>query len=302
MADRIYDMVIVGGGAAGLTAAVYAQRAGLDFILLDAAASMGSQLTQTNEIENYIGFEKIGGMELIMQFRQHASKTGAVMADESVKSIEKSGGVFTVTASKNTYRAKTVVYCAGAAHRPLGVKGESELTGKGVSYCAVCDGFFYRKKTALVVGGGDTAVSEALFLSNICDKVYIVHRRDTFRAAKALIDRLSSCENISCVMNAELASINGEAKVEGVTLKDGRELEVNGVFVAVGIVPNSEMIKSLAACDGAGFVIADESGATSCEGLYAAGDVRTKPLRQIITACADGANCVTSATAYLNRS
>lgn len=302
MADRIYDMIIVGGGAAGLTAAVYAQRAGLDFILLDAASSMGSQLTQTNEIENYIGIEKIGGMELIMQFRQHAAKTGAKMADESVRSVEKDGGVFTVTASKNTYQSKTVVYCAGAAHRPLGVKGESELTGKGVSYCAVCDGFFYRKKTALVVGGGDTAVSEALFLSNICEKVYIVHRRDTFRAAKALTDRLTACENVTCVMSAELASINGDAKVESVTLKDGRALEVNGVFVAVGIVPNSEMIKSLADCDGAGFVIADESGATSCEGLYVAGDVRTKPLRQIITACADGANCVTSATEYLNRS
>ncbi len=301
MANKVLDMVIVGGGAAGLTAAIYAQRAGLDYVMLDIAASMGSQLTQTDEVENYTGLGKIGGMDLVMKFREHAQSMGANMADGRVQSVVKDDGIFTVKTAQNSYQAKTVVYCGGATHRPLGVPGEAEFTGKGVSYCAVCDGFFYRGKTALVVGGGDTAVSEALFLSNFCHDVYIVHRRDTFRAAKSLTDRLFAKENITPVMTAEVAQIKGDNAVSAVVLKDGRELAVNGVFVAVGIVPNSEPICALADCDGAGFVIADESGATSCEGLYVAGDVRTKPLRQIITACADGANCVTAAQVYLNR-
>lgn len=296
-----FDLIIVGGGAAGLTAAIYAQRAGLRFVMLDVAASMGSQLTQTDEVENYTGLGKIGGMDLIMKFRAHAQSMGAEMKDEGVKEITKTDGIFSVKTAKNTYTAKTVVYCAGAAHRPLGVPGEAELSGKGVSYCAVCDGFFYRNKTALVVGGGDTAVSEALYLANICKQVYLVHRRDEFRAAKALTNRLAACENVTCVMSAEIAAVEGDARVTSVTLKDGRSLAVDGVFVAVGIVPNSQLIQALADCDSAGFVKADESGATSCEGLFAAGDVRTKPLRQIITACADGANCVTAAVDYLNR-
>ena len=301
MANKVLDMVIVGGGVAGLTAAIYAQRAGLDYVMLDIAASMGSQLTQTDEVENYTGLGKIGGMDLVMKFREHAQSMGANMADGRVQSVVKDDGIFTVKTAQNSYQAKTVVYCGGATHRPLGVPGEAEFTGKGVSYCAVCDGFFYRGKTALVVGGGDTAVSEALFLSNFCHDVYIVHRRDTFRAAKSLTDRLFAKENITPVLTAEVAQIKGEKAVSAVELKDGRELAVNGVFVAVGIVPNSEPVRELADCDGAGFVIADESGATSCEGLFVAGDVRTKPLRQIITACADGANCVTAASEYLNR-
>ena len=298
--DKIYDLVIIGGGAAGLTSAIYAQRAGLDFVMLDTASSMGSQLTQTDEVENYTGLGKISGMDLIMKFREHAAGMDANMTDEAVSAVEKDGGLFTVTGSKNTYKSKTVIFCAGAAHRSLGVEGEAEFTGRGVSYCAVCDGFFYRKKTAVVVGGGDTAVSEAVFLSNICSEVKIVHRRGEFRAAKRLVDRLNECKNVTQVLNAELAEIKGDKTVTSVVLRDGRELETNGVFVAVGIVPNSGLVKDLAECDSAGFIVAGESGETSCEGLFAAGDVRTKPLRQIITACADGANCVNAVTELLN--
>lgn len=298
--EKIYDLIIIGGGAAGLTSAIYAARAGLDFVMLDTASSMGSQLTQTDEVENYTGLGKIGGMDLIMKFREHAALMNANMADENVNSVSKDGDVFTVEGSKNTYKSKTVIYCAGAAHRPLGVKGEGEFTGRGVSYCAVCDGFFYKNKTAVVVGGGDTAVSEAIFLSNICKEVKIVHRRNEFRAAKRLVDRLNECENVTQVLSAELAEIRGDKTVTSAVLKDGRELETNGVFVAVGIVPNSGLVKDLADCDRAGFVIAGESGKTSCPGLYVAGDVRTKPLRQIITACADGANCVNAVTELLN--
>ncbi|HCA04911.1 MAG TPA: thioredoxin-disulfide reductase [Ruminococcaceae bacterium] len=298
--DKIFDLIIIGGGAAGLTSAIYAQRAGLDFVMLDTASSMGSQLTQTDEVENYTGLGKIGGMDLIMKFREHAALMGANMADEAVGAVSKDDGIFTVTGSKNIYKSKTVIFCAGATHRPLGVKGESEFTGRGVSYCAVCDGFFYKNKTAVIVGGGDTAVSEAIFLSNICSEVKIVHRRGEFRAAKALVDRLNACRNVTQVLNAELAEVKGDKSVTAAVLKDGRELETNGVFVAVGIVPNSGLVKQLADCDKAGFIIADESGKTSCSGLYAAGDVRTKPLRQIITACADGANCVNAVTQLLN--
>ena len=299
--DKLYDLVIVGGGAAGLSSAVYAQRAGLDYIMLDVASSMGSQLTQTDEVENYTGLGRIGGMELVMKFREHARLMGANMADGTVKSIEKDGGVFTVKTPAKEYRSKTVICCTGASHRPLGVKGEDEYKGRGVSYCAVCDGFFYRGKTVAVVGGGDTAVSEALFLSKFCHNVYLIHRRSGFRAARSLTDKLYERDNIKLVLNAEVKEIKGsDGMVRSVVLKDGAELNTDGVFVAVGILPNSAIIADLCEFDGSGFVVADESGKTACDGLFAAGDLRTKPLRQIITACADGANCVASVEKYLN--
>ena len=300
MQNKTFDLVIIGGGAAGLTAAIYAKRAGLDFVMLDTAASMGSQLTQTDEVENYTGLGAIGGMELIMKFREHAKSMNVSMADETVTSVTKSGEIFTIVGSKNTYSAKTVICCTGAAHRPLGVKGEDEFSGRGVSYCAVCDGFFCRNKTAVVAGGGDTAVSEAIYLSKICREVLIVHRRNEFRAQKGLVEKLLACKNVKPLMNSELEKITGDKRVSSVTLKDGRAINVDGVFIAVGIVPNSGLISHLAQCDSAGFVIADESGKTSVDGLFVAGDVRTKPLRQIITACSDGANCVNAVTDYLN--
>ena len=275
------DLIIIGGGAAGLSAAIYACRSGLDFILLDASASMGSQLTQTDEIENYPGFEKIGGMELISKLRAHAEALGANMKNSPVKQISKTEDGFEVKTSKEALFAKTVIYCGGAAHRELGVKGEKEFAGRGVSYCAVCDGFFYRNKTVCIVGGGDTAVTEALYLSNICAKVNVILRRDRFRA------------------QAKLAEISGGDLVERVTLTDGRELKTNGVFIAVGITPNSALVKGLAEVDGNGYILAGEDCKTTCEGLFAAGDVRKKPLRQVVTACADGANALNSAADLL---
>lgn len=297
---KTLDLLIAGGGAAGLTSAVYAARSGLEFVLVDIASSMGSQITQTEDVDNYTGFNKVNGMELVMKFYEHAKALDAPMANDEVKLITKENDVFTVQCSKNEYKAKTVIFCAGATHRELGVSGEKEFLGKGVGYCAVCDGFFYRNKTVVVVGGGNTAVTDALYLSKICKKVIVIHRRDSFSAENILVKRLAQAENVEIIFNAEVSEIMGEKLVNGVKLKDGRTLETDGVFIAVGIVPRSDAVKDLAKLDKGGYVIADESGATSVKGLFVAGDVRAKELRQIITACSDGANAVHSVNKYLD--
>ena len=297
---KALDLLIAGGGAAGLTAAVYAARSGLDFVLVDLASSMGSQITQTEDVDNYTGFGKINGMELVMKFYEHAKALDAPMINDEVKEITKTDELFTVKCEKAEYKAKSVIFCAGASHRELGIKGEKEFFGKGVGYCAVCDGFFYRNKTVVVIGGGNTAVTEAVYLSKICKKVYLIHRRDSLRAEKVLSERLENADNAEILYNSEVSEILGENTVNGILLKDGRRLSCDGVFVAVGIVPRSDAVKGLAQLDKYGYVIADESGKTSVDGLFAAGDVRTKTLRQIITACADGANCVESVNSYLD--
>lgn len=297
---KALDLLIAGGGAAGLTAAVYAARSGLDFVLVDLASSMGSQITQTEDVDNYTGFGKINGMELVMKFYEHAKALDAPMINDEVKEITKTDELFTVKCEKAEYKAKSVIFCAGASHRELGIKGEKEFFGKGVGYCAVCDGFFYRNKTVVVIGGGNTAVTEAVYLSKICKKVYLIHRRDSLRAEKVLTERLENAENAEILYNSEVDEILGENAVNGVLLKDGSRLSCDGVFVAVGIVPRSDAVRGLAQLDKYGYVIADESGKTSVDGLFAAGDVRTKMLRQIITACSDGANCVESVNSYLN--
>lgn len=298
--SEILDLVICGGGAAGLTSAVYAARSGLDFVLIDISSSMGSQITQTSDVDNYTGFEKVNGMELVMKFYEHAKALNAPMINDEVQEISKENGVFTVKCAQGEYKSKTVIYCSGASHRELGVKGEKELLGSGVGYCAVCDGFFYRNKTVVVVGGGNTAVTDALYLSKICKKVILVHRRDSLRAEKILTERLENAENVKIMFNSEIAEILGEKSADGVLLKSGEKIDCDGVFIAVGIVPRSETVKSLAKLDNNGYIVADESGKTSLDGLFAAGDVRTKELRQIITACSDGANCVDSVNKFLD--
>lgn len=298
--SEILDLVICGGGAAGLTSAVYAARSGLDFVLIDISSSMGSQITQTADVDNYTGFEKVNGMELVMKFYEHAKALKAPMVNDEVQEITKENGIFTVKCAQGEYKSRTVIYCSGASHRELGVKGEKELLGRGVGYCAVCDGFFYRNKTVVVVGGGNTAVTDALYLSKICKKVILVHRRDSLRAEKILVERLENAENVELIFNSEVAEILGEKGADGVLLKSGERLDCDGVFIAVGIVPRSDTVKDLAELDNNGYIVADESGKTSLDGLFAAGDVRTKELRQIITACSDGANCVDSVNKFLD--
>ena len=300
----MYDIIIIGSGQAGLSAAIYAQRACLDTIVIEKNGISGGQVLNTWEVDNYPGFPGVTGFELSRQFREHANKLGARVVQDEVVQVELSGNVKKVVCEEETYEARCVILASGAHHRTLEVPGEEELRGAGVSYCATCDGAFFRGRTVAVVGGGDAALEDAIFLARMCEKVYIVHRRDKLRGAKRLQERLQALENIEFVWNSETAAIEGNAQVEALRLRqtktgEERRLDVDGVFIAVGIAPESELYAGQLELDEQGYIRADESGQTSVPGVFAAGDVRTKALRQILTAASDGANCVASAERYL---
>ena len=300
----MYDIIIIGSGPAGLSAAIYAQRACLDTIVIEKNGISGGQVLNTWEVDNYPGFPGVTGFELSRQFREHANKLGARVVQDEVVQVELSGNVKKVVCEEETYEARCAILASGAHHRTLEVPGEEELRGAGVSYCATCDGAFFRGRTVAVVGGGDAALEDAIFLARMCEKVYIVHRRDKLRGAKRLQERLQALENIEFVWNSETVAIEGNAQVEALRLrqtKTGEEkrLDVDGVFIAVGIAPESELYAGQLELDEQGYIRADESGQTSVPGVFAAGDVRTKALRQILTAASDGANCVASAERYL---
>ena len=300
----MYDIIIIGSGPAGLSAAIYAQRACLDTIVIEKNGISGGQVLNTWEVDNYPGFPGVTGFELSRQFREHANKLGARVVQDEVVQVELSGNVKKVVCEEETYEARCVILASGAHHRTLEVPGEEELRGAGVSYCATCDGAFFRGRTVAVVGGGDAALEDAIFLARMCEKVYIVHRRDKLRGAKRLQERLQALENIEFVWNSETAAIEGIGQVEALRLRqtqtgEERRLDVDGVFIAVGIAPESELYAGQLELDEQGYIRADESGQTSVPGVFAAGDVRTKALRQILTAASDGANCVASAERYL---
>ena len=300
----MYDIIIIGSGPAGLSAAIYAQRACLDTIVIEKNGISGGQGLNTWEVDNYPGFPGVTGFELSRQFREHANKLGARVVQDEVVQVELSGNVKKVVCEEETYEARCVILASGAHHRTLEVPGEEELRGAGVSYCATCDGAFFRGRTVAVVGGGDAALEDAIFLARMCEKVYIVHRRDKLRGAKRLQERLQALENIEFVWNSETVAIEGDAQVEALRLRqtktgEERRLDVEGVFIAVGIAPESELYAGQLELDEQGYIRADESGQTSVPGVFAAGDVRTKALRQILTAASDGANCVASAERYL---
>ena len=300
----MYDIIIIGSGPAGLSAAIYAQRACLDTIVIEKNGISGGQVLNTWEVDNYPGFPGVTGFELSRQFREHANKLGARVVQDEVVQVELSGNVKKVVCEEETYEARCVILASGAHHRTLEVPGEEELRGAGVSYCATCDGAFFRGRTVAVVGGGDAALEDAIFLARMCEKVYIVHRRDKLRGAKRLQERLQALENIEFVLNSETVAIEGNAQVEALRLRqtqtgEERRLDVDGVFIAVGIAPESELYAGQLELDEQGYIRADESGQTSVPGVFAAGDVRTKALRQILTAASDGANCVASAERYL---
>lgn len=300
----MYDIIIIGSGPAGLSAAIYAQRACLDTIVIEKNGISGGQVLNTWEVDNYPGFPGVTGFELSRQFREHANKLGARVVQDEVVQVELSGNVKKVVCEEETYEARCVILASGAHHRTLEVPGEEELRGAGVSYCATCDGAFFRGRTVAVVGGGDAALEDVIFLARMCEKVYIVHRRDKLRGAKRLQERLQALENIEFVWNSETVAIEGNAQVEALRLRqtktgEERRLDVDGVFIAVGIAPESELYAGQLELDEQGYIRADESGQTSVPGVFAAGDVRTKALRQILTAASDGANCVASAERYL---
>ncbi len=300
---EIYDVVIIGSGPAGLAAAIYAERAELNAIVIEKNVVSGGQVLTTYEVDNYPGVQGIGGYDLGMKFREHADKLGAEFVEDEVLRIETEGKIKKVVCTGDTYRTRTVIIATGAGHRKLGIPGEEELAGMGVSYCATCDGAFFKGRTTAVIGGGDVAIEDAIFLSRLCRKVYVVHRRDELRGAKSLQKKLLSLDNVEMVWDSVAERIEGEDKVEklvvsNVKTKETRELEVQGVFVAVGITPNSASFEGMVEMEN-GYIKAGEDCATSCPGVFAAGDVRTKALRQIVTAVADGANAITGVERYL---
>lgn len=299
----LYDTIIIGSGPAGLSAAVYAGRASMKFIVIEKVFMGTGQIAESECVDNYLGLPATNGFDLGEKFRAHAESMGTEFVEGDVSEIVPEDGNYRIKLSDGeSYLTKTVIYAAGASHRRLGVKGEEEFSGRGVSYCAVCDGAFYKGKTVAIVGGGDTALGEAVFLSKLAEKVYLIHRRDSFRANKSLQEKVSQIANIIPVMSAVPTEIYGDKKVGGIELShDGNteRLTVDGVFVAVGTVPNSEPLRGVAELSPEGYVMAGEDCATSAKGIFAAGDVRTKPLRQVITAAADGACCVYEAEKYL---
>lgn len=302
----MYDMLIIGSGPAGMGAAIYGVRAGLSLAVLDRSPISGGQVLTTYEVDNYLGLPQISGGEISQKFREHADSLGVNFVTANVTSIEDKKDCKIVHTEEGDYEAKTLLLATGATHAMLGVKGEMQLTGMGVSYCATCDGAFFRKRTVAVVGGGDVAVEDAIFLAGLCSKVYLIHRRDSLRAADSLQKKLMSMENVEILWNCEVKEIQGKDMVEKILVYHNQDdsqsvLEVNGVFIAVGIQPNTELYQGLVEMDERGYVLADESCKTSADGIYAAGDIRKKALRQIITAVADGANAVTSAQNYLNK-
>lgn len=300
----MYDLIIIGSGPAGLSASVYASRAMLDTLVFEKAFTSGGQIINTYDVDNYLGLPDENGYELSQKFRKHADKLGMNIVSEDVASVEDKGKYKLVTTKEgNTYETKTVILAMGAHHRVLGIKGEDIYIGKGVSYCATCDGAFFRGKTVAVVGGGDVALEDALFLARACEKVYIILRRDVFRGAKILQNNVKNTENIEIIYNTVVEEIMGDSTVDSIKINtkgDKKTLEVKGVFVAIGIEPETQAVKDTVALDEGGYIIADESGKTSVSGIFAAGDIRTKALRQIITAASDGANCVNSVEKYLN--
>ena len=295
--DAIYDVIIIGTGPAGLAAAIYAKRAKLNMLLLDKSRFAGGQVLTTYEVDNYPGFPGINGMELGKKFKEHAEQMGAEVVAEEVLSIKPQSDKVLVETKKNIYEAKTVLVATGADHRLLGVPGEEELTGMGVSYCATCDGAFFKNKTTVVVGGGDVAVEDAIFLARLCEKVYLIHRRGELRAAKGLQEKLFSMDNVEVLWDTVVKEVQGKDKVDQLVIesvKDGsrQDLAVDGLFVAVGIAPNSGLLKDVVDMDGGSYVKAGEDGRTSEPRIFVAGDIRTKALRQIVTAVSDGANAI----------
>ncbi len=294
------DVLVIGSGPAGLSAAVYAKRAGLNVLVTEKVYCGTGQIAESHRVDNYLGFPATNGYDLGEKFREHAINFEVAFKNGDVMHFEFEGGIWKAELHDGEIlEAKTVIYAAGATHRHLEIPGETEFSGKGVSYCATCDGAFFKDKITAVVGGGDTALDDAIYLSDICKKVYLVHRRNEFRGIARTVEQLRKKENVEFVLEAKPNKIVGKDKVQEVCLEDGRTLSVDGVFIAVGMIPATDVVKDIVELDQNGYVVADETGKTSAVGFFAAGDVRNKMLRQVVTAVSDGANAATSAMLYI---
>lgn len=300
----IYDVIIVGSGPAGITAGIYAKRAGLSTLVLEGNFINGGQIVNTQEIDNYPGLPGVGGIELAEKMRLHLEQQGVEIKRGKVIKISQQNNLKMVHTKKIDYCGKAVVLASGTTRRTLDVPGEKEFLGSGVSYCATCDGAFFKGKTVAVIGGGDVAVEDADILSGICKKIYVIHRRAELRAAKVLQDSLYKKDNVEFCWNQKVTQIGGELQVqwlktENLISGECKTLDVDGIFIAIGSVPNTEYLKDIIHLDSSGYIVAGEDGKTNIPGIFAAGDVRTKDLRQIITSAADGANCIYSVESYL---
>ncbi|WP_394920040.1 thioredoxin-disulfide reductase [uncultured Robinsoniella sp.] len=305
MEQKISDVIIIGGGPGGYTAALYSGRANLKTMVIEKL-SAGGQMATTSQVDNYPGFEEgVNGFELGEKMRQGAERFGVESLFAEVESVDLSAQPKVIHTSDGDYFARTVILATGANPREMGLEEEQKLKGRGVAYCATCDGMFYRNKTVVVVGGGNTAVADALFLSKICNKVYLVHRRDQLRASKSYMSALKQSLNIEFIWNAKVKEILHDKKVTGVVTEDiesGDTIKVacDGVFVAIGRIPNTDLFKGQLELDEGGYIVADETTKTNLPGVFAVGDVRTKPLRQIVTATADGAVASKFAEEYID--
>ena len=298
----IYDIIIIGGGPAGLSAAIYASRA-LKKTLIIEKSIFGGQITQASKVENYPGFEEVSGMDLGEKMADQAKKLGVENIYGEVTQIKKNEETFTVTVGQKEYLSKVVIYATGASPRKLHVDNEAKLLGSGISYCATCDGAFFKEKTVCVIGGGNTAIDDALYLANLCKKVYVIHRRDSFRGEPVKVSLLKEKENVEFILNATVKSVDGENFVESITLLENmqeRKIKVDGVFVAIGHVPNTQLLEDFVPLTPNGYIITNYDLETSVTGFYAAGDVREKKVRQLTTATNDGTIAAIMACEYLN--
>ncbi len=299
----MYDIGIIGGGTAGMTAAIYGQRAGKKTIIIEGGA-FGGQITSSSNVENYPGIASVSGSEFSMNLLDQAVKLGAETAMEQVTGIREEGTGKVIETAGKEYPCRSVILATGVTHRHLGVPNEERLTGAGVSYCATCDGMFFRGRDVAVVGGGSTALQDAEFLSNYCKKVYLIHRRDEFRGEDSIVKRLEGKENVEFILSATVKEIIGDQSVEGLVLNNKKteeefKLDVSGVFIAVGQIPKNEIFADVVKLDADGFILAAEDCITSHPGIFAAGDCRTKEVRQLTTAAADGAVAALAACKFI---